>query len=256
MAVQFIQAVNATLKRVRVIQGDAGELGTSTVTSTATGLIATDAFTDSGRQVQIDLAIQLWQEATHEVQRLGLYASFAASATLVLVADQREYSTPIDFEGMAGLTNEDRVLRGATTLFILHEYHGGYARMLRDQPNATDFTGDPQAWARSPVNGNIRIDREPTAQQDGDTYNYLYNKRVALTSTMATVDLPYSNSVADALVPVVAEAWNRVMKKEFDSGLFQASLTRSLEFLLGNEPRERYGKTRRSHGIASRHHHG
>ena len=58
-----MQAINATLKRTRVIQGDAGELATSTVTSTATGLVATGAFTDSGRQVQIDLAIQLWQEA-------------------------------------------------------------------------------------------------------------------------------------------------------------------------------------------------
>ena len=60
MAITFLAAINASLKRVRVIQGDAGELATSTVTSTATGLTATGAFVDSGRQVQIDLMIMMW----------------------------------------------------------------------------------------------------------------------------------------------------------------------------------------------------
>ena len=73
MAVTFLQAVNETLKRVRVIQGDAGELVTSTIASTATGAVATGAFTDSGRQTEIDLAIQLWQEGLHEIYAMGLF---------------------------------------------------------------------------------------------------------------------------------------------------------------------------------------
>ena len=78
MAILFIQAMNAALKRVRVIQGDAGDLVTSTVGSTATGAIATDAFTDSGRQVQIDLMIQLWQAG-----RRRIHYSFETSLRLL-----------------------------------------------------------------------------------------------------------------------------------------------------------------------------
>ncbi len=50
MATTFLAFANDVLRRVRVIQGDAGNLVTSTVTSTATGLTATSAFTDSSRQ--------------------------------------------------------------------------------------------------------------------------------------------------------------------------------------------------------------
>lgn len=227
MTITFLQAINATLKRTRVIQGDAGELTT---------------FTDSGRQVQVDLAIQVWQEAAHELFGLGLLPNEAATATIGLVTAQREYSMPSDFERIAGESREERVFRGATTNLILTEYPGGYARMLVDQPNATDFTGDPLHWAISPVDGTkIRFDREPTADQNGDTYNMLYEKRIALTATMATETLPFSDTVADALVPVVAEGWNRIQKKEFDSGLFRTSISRAARMVTRNQPRVRYG---------------
>lgn len=244
MAIVFLQAVNATLKRTRTIQGDAGELATSTVTSTATGLVATDAFVDSGRQVQIDLAIQLWQEAAHEIFGLGLIPNSVATATIALSDGVREYDMPSDFEQFAGENEEQRVFRGATTGLIITAYNGGYAQMLRDQPVATDYTGTPNHYAVSPRDSAIRFDREPTSAEDGNTYNALYNKRVALTSTMATSTLPFSDTVADALVPVVAEGHNRLMRQEFDSGLFVASLARAVGYARKTQPDKRYGRRR------------
>lgn len=244
MAITFLQAVNATLKRVGEIAGDSDDLATSTVTSTATGLVATDAFTDSRRQHKIDLVIQLWNEATHEVYSMGLHAREAASATMTLVAAQREYDLPDDFERMAGDTYETRAIRGATTGLILREYSGGYAKMLVDQPTATDYTGDPCYWALSPALSKIRLDREPTSAQAGHTYNFLYEKRLSLSSTMATSALPYSDTVADCLVPVVSESYNRLQKKEYDDGFLQNALTRSLRFLTQSQPKDRYGKRR------------
>jgi hypothetical protein len=242
MAVTFLQVVNDTLKRVRVIQGDAGELATSTVTSTATGLVATGAFTDSGRQTEIDLAIQLWQEAVHEVYGMGLFPNEGSSATFTLATGQREYSFPSDFERVAGANYHDRVLRGATSGLLAFEYKSGYAGMLRDQVLATDFTGDPSFWAISPVDGSLRLDREPTTEQAGDTWNMLYEKQLVLTSTMATDTLPFADTVSAAIVPVVAEAWNRVFKKEFDQGMFRSSLARSLDYMARTQRRNRYGK--------------
>jgi hypothetical protein len=241
MPIVFLQAVNSTLRRVRVIQGDAGELATSTVTSTATGAVATDAFTDSGRQTQIDLVIQVWQEAQHVLYDLGLLGDEGASATIVLASGEREYTLPSDFERMAGKSRDERVWRGATNGLLLTEYPGGYAKMLRDQPVASDYIGDPGHWALSPVDRTkVRLDRE-AATGATDTYNFLYEKRLSLTATMATETLPFSDTVADALVPVVAEGWNRIHKKEFDSGLFRTSVGRAARTMTQNQPRVRYG---------------
>lgn len=242
MAVTFLQFVNAALKRTRVIQGDAGELATSTVTSTATGLVATGAFTDSGRQTEIDLMLQISNEAFHEVFGMGLFPNEAATATITLVSGQREYDMPSDFERMAGEDSSDQVFRGTTNGLLITEYPGGYSKMLRDQPIATDYTGTPNHWAISPVDGGVRFDREPTSAENGWTYNALYEKRLSFTSTMATDTLPFSDTVADSLVPVVAEGWKRAFNKEFDGGMFQVSITRALDHITRRQRRSRYGR--------------
>ena len=244
MAITFLQAVNATLKRVGEIAGDAEALATSTVTSTATGLTATDAFTNSRIQRKIDITIQVWNEVMHELYGMGLYAQEAATATLTLVAAQREYDLPSDFERFAGVDESHRVLRGATNGLILREYDGGYAGMLADQPFATQYTGSPGAYAISPAASKIRLDAEPTSDEAGETYNYLYEKRVALTSTMATSTLPFSDTVADSALPVVAETYERIMKKDFDAEIMKRSLNRALEFIRQNQRRDRWGTRR------------
>jgi len=241
MAITFLAAINASLKRVRVIQGDAGELGTSTVTSTATGLTATGAFVDSGRQVQIDLMIMMWNEATHVLYNLGMLASGVNTATLNLVADTNEYTVPSDFERMAGDDHKTMVVRGATNGRILPEYQGGYDRLFADRPIATDYVGEPNAWVISPISGNVVFDTYPTDDEDGLSYEYLYHKRLQLTSTMATETLPFSDTVADAFVPVCAEGWSRVMKKEFDSSLFQSSLIRAVQTATRQTGKRRWG---------------
>jgi hypothetical protein len=88
------------------------------------------------------------------------------------------------------------------------------------------------------------MDKDPTSAEAGHTYNYLYEKRLSLTSTMATTALPFSDTVADSLVPVIAEACNRVLKKDYDRAFLINAMTRSLEFLRQNQRTERYGRRR------------
>ena len=235
MALVFLDAVNETLKRVGTIQGDAGELVTGTGTD--------DEFTDSARQRDIDLAIQIWQETLHELLSLGLFANEASTATIILVAGQREYTLATDkvFERFAGQTEDTRVLRGATTGLIVRSYPGGYDQMLVDQPVATDYIGDPNRYAMSPVTGDIRLDREPNAEIAGNTYNALIETVQALTSTMATETFLWTDTVTNALVPVVAETWTRTMKKEFDAEQFRRSLTRAASHARKNQRRTRWG---------------
>ena len=235
MALVFLDAVNETLKRVGSIQGDAGELVTGTGTD--------DEFTDSSRQRDIDLAVQIWQESLHELLSLGLFANEASTATITLVDGQREYTLATDkvFERFAGQTESTRVLRGATTGLIVTPYPGGYAQMLVDQPVATDYTGDPNRYAISPVTGDVRLDAEPTADNAGDTYNALIETVQALTSTMATETFLWTDTVTNALIPVVAETYNRTMKETFDAEQFRRSLTRAVSHARKDQRRTRWG---------------
>ena len=242
MPVTLIQAMNASLRRVGMIQGDVGVLATSTVTSTSTGLTATEALTVSAHQHKIDVMLQLWNEGFHELQSLGLYPEIAASATITLASDTMTYSLPSDFESIAGRTVEERVLRGATTGLTVPEYPGGYAAMKADRPVATDYKGDPDYFAISPTTLQIVLGTEPQDGQASDRYNLLYLKRLSLTSTQATNSLPYSDTVIDALVPVVAEGHNRVFKKEFDQTSFRISLTRAVRFVTRTQARSQWGR--------------
>lgn len=242
MSVLFLQCINKSLMRVGEIAGDSEALATSTVTSTATGLTATGAFTDSRRQHKIDIMLQIWNEMSHEVFSMGLYYAVAASATIALVAGQREYDLPSDFERMAGKDFKTRVVRGVTNGMMLVEYNGGYAAMLAEQAFATQYTGQPLSWAISPAAFKLRFDYEPVTDIAGNTYNYLYEKRISLTSTMATETMPYSDTVADALVPVSAEIYNRALKHEFDRDFMINALNRALAFLNQNQRKDRYGR--------------
>jgi hypothetical protein len=241
MTVTFLQAVNASLKRARVIQGDSGELATSTVTSTATGLTATGAFTDSSRQTQIDIMLQIWNELEHELYSRGMFAPEVASATMTLVTNQREYTMPSNFERFAA----DGVWRGATHQWLICEYPGGYAQMLKDQPGlASQWEGEPNGYAISPVSTQtIRLDMNPNSTINGWTYNVLYEKRLQLTASMATEALPWSDTITDALVPVAAVTWEATYKEKFNPAVFQTSIARALEFAGQKQRRTFWGPT-------------
>lgn len=236
MPVTFIELVDDSLRRVGVLQTATDNLALGTGT-------ASELFeADSNIQHSVDIMLQVWRETTHEIYSLGLVPNLMATATIILIADTRQYTLPGDFERIAGDTPEARVMRGATTAFILKEYPGGYLKMLSDQPVATDWTGDPERWAISPENEELRIDREPTSDQAGDIYNIAYERRIDLTSTMATATMPFTDTVAYALLPVVTETWSRAKDKEFDAALFRTNLTRALTTIRRNQRKTRWGK--------------
>ena len=151
---------------------------------------------------------------------------------------------PSDFQRMAGRTYETRVLRGATKQLTLYEYEGGYDQMYADQPMATQFGGAPARWTINPVTNQIRFDTEnSSSNQATGTYNFLYEKSVRYTSTStATGDtFPFGDVVVDALVPVVAESHDAIMKGSFDGLTFRKSLARAASLIGQTQPMTRWG---------------
>ena len=242
MAILFLDAVNDTLARVGVVKGDAGALVTTT------GATASEIFQSrSDIQHSVDLVLQMWREAAQELYSMNLAPTLLATKTIPLEEGVREYTLPDRFERIAGNTAAERVLRGVTTGVVYGEYPGGYLKMLADQPRATDFTGDPGRWAINPGNAAttlIRFEFEATAENAGDIYHIAFERRIDLTVTMATETMPFSDTVSFALVPVVAEFYERTKKNEFDAAIFRSSLARAARMGRRNQPGETWGKRR------------
>lgn len=228
----LLQAVNATLKRARIIQGDAGEI---------------KSFTDSARQNDIDLMLQLWNEVIDRMYGEGLFAQGTDTDTITLVDDtsntaRTEYSLASDFEGFA----VDKII-DQTNSRVMTPYDGGYSQMFSDQINPANYTGFPLHYVVNPSTGDLRISTHP--QEAGAVYTYVYKKR--LTITNATDIFPFSDTIVDALVPAVVWLYRRDKQIDFDQSSFDENYNRAVAIINPHPNKTRYG--RRSAGT---HHHG
>jgi len=227
MAYTALQGINAILKRVKVVQGDSA---------------AITSFTDTNKQHSIDIALQILNEVIHEMYLLGAAPQATATGTITLVTSQREYSAPSDFEGMAGNTYEEKVMITADKVKMF-EYPGGYLKMFADQTDPTDYLGHPTFWAINTSNGKFRIDRTPQSEQNGDAYTFVYLKRLVIDEVGDT--FPFSDTVFDALLPVVATLWSTDQDADGRGSAYGSrSFARAVKLAQQVSPRSHYGVQR------------
>lgn len=228
MGYTLLQAVNRVLKRTGDIAGDAGDL---------------TSFTDSARQTTIDVVLQVWNEVNHELYSLGTLVGEVEQDSIVLVADQNDYDLPNDFEALAGKTYRSRCLVNADNNHRIYEYPGGFDQLFSDQPDPTDRTGQPRHFAFNPIVNEFRIDAMPTSSEAGDEYKFLYEKRISLTAL--TDRFPFSDTVVDGLVPVVAEITRLARDKRGRDPLSaNAGFNRALATIMQKKKRTAYGTYR------------
>lgn len=209
MSKTLLQGVNEVLNRVGV--------------TTQTGGIA--SFNVPSKQVYIDLAIQVWNETVDQVcDMMGLaHPGEPGSYSVTLVAGQREYDLPSD------LVQIRWPLIDQTNGNYIDEYPGGYPQMRIDQQLPDDWTGLPYAAAINPVTSKLRLERAPTSTEgDGAVYDMFYDKDLAMTETDDT--FPFSDATFRALIPVVAEGWDRRKRNDFDPVDYGKNLARALNF--------------------------
>ena len=221
MAKTLLNAVNEVLKRARIIAGDSGVLTT---------------LTDSARQPAIDVAVQVVNEGIDE-----LYSpdgtpmpNEQGEDTITLVAGQRDYTL--------ASTNSDFVqirwpFIDKTNNQWLRPHPGGYNQMLMDDPEQDD-TGLPHTAAIRPTDRKLHLDRAPTSVQAGRVYTYQYDKDLAL--ALAADEVPFTDIVFRAMVPVWTQLWRRDMQSEFDADLFQINLGRAQRTLNPELARDDY----------------
>lgn len=218
MAKTLLDGVNAILKRVKLIAGDAEVLST---------------LTDGSRQTAIDNAVQIINEGVDALYTASKKANpkEQAESTITLVAGTRSYNLAAD------LVQLRWPLIDKTNTQYLTEYPGGYNAILIADPEQND-TGLPIAGAISPIDGKLYLDRAPTSAEAGRIYTYQYDKDLELDS--ATDEFPFSNIVFRAMVPAWVQLWKREQRDQFDQGLFNLSIGRAAELLTQQQQRSSY----------------
>ena len=227
MSKTLLNGVNEVLKRVSVINSNS-ELG---------------SLTESGKQVWIDIAIQVWNEAIDE-----LYATMGTMKPQALATQQITLTTGAG-SNVYALTNDIVELiwpfKCIAKNNILTQYPGGWEGLWRDQIDNSDFTGQPRYAAIYPYNASglfsIVIDTFPTSEEVGDIYAYAYKRELVLTD--ATDTMPFNDTVFRAMVPAVAELWSKEQKKDFDADVFSVSIGRAARLARGIPQRTSWIKT-------------
>jgi hypothetical protein len=218
MAKTLLNCVNETLKRVRVIAGDAGVLTT---------------LTDSARQPAIDVAVQVINEGIDDLYSTNGLAipNSQDQSSITLVAGTRAYALA------SNLLQLRWPFIDRSNNQYLHEYPGGYNQLLIDDPELDD-TGLPHYATIRPTDGYIYLDRAPASEDAGKIYYYQFDKETVLDEAADTV--PFGDAVFRAMVPAWVQLWKREMRNEFDSDLFRLNLGRAARMMTMKQPRRHY----------------
>jgi hypothetical protein len=209
MAKTLLNCVNETLKRVKVINSN-NELTT---------------LTNEGKQPYVDIAIQVWNETIDQ-----LYADIVeprpnilTEATITLVTDDRDYALATD------LTMLHYPLLDETNGLYITEYPGGYLSLVNSQSFPANYPGIPQLGAIRPTDGQLYLDRIPTANENGRIYKYRYSKDTEL--SLLTDEVPFDDIIFRALIPATSEKWKLENKREFNGGVFKRSIGTAARYL-------------------------
>lgn len=225
MAKTLLDGVNEVLKKVDVLDSDSGLL--------------TD-LADSGKQTFIDLAVQVLNEVVDE-----LYSTVnqpkpnqLAESTITLGTADRDYALASD---LITLLPKFGLIDETNDHFITVLGEDGYRQLVMQDPDADD-TGLPTTAAIRPTDGELYMDRAPTATENGRIYKYRYHKELEL--TVATDEFPFGNAVFRAIVPAAAELWKFYRHKESSAGVLKASLGRAARLVSKIPARDSYRPSR------------
>lgn len=216
----LLNGVNEILKKVDIIEGD-------------TGLLT--SLTDSARQVFIDTAIQSANEVTDQLYSVlgDPKPQQLAENTITLVTNDQDYALQGDLVTLLpkfGLINEAN-----NHVITILDDDDAYRKLIVGDLDQDD-TGLPSAAAIRPTDGQLWMDRAPTAAFNGRVYKYRYNKELEL--VVAADTFPFGNTVFRAMMPAAAELWKLHRHKDFSQGMFDASMGRAARLIRGTPMRD------------------
>ncbi len=216
----LLDGVNETAKLGRIIQGE------------------TDAFTaltSDHYQVEIDTIVK----AINRVNRLvfenkTLIPDVESTGTITLVAGQRVYGLPANYEKMKSCNLHNRTLGT-----FIRQYAGDYDDLVNAIRQPNNRNGRPNYWVVDPTTSySLYFDSIPTSEEAGEAYEFRYRHTVLMEAHDDT--FPYSDEVFDILVPAFKEVWSQDAKKSFNQAFFTTAVGDAIDVLRGTNIPDRY----------------
>lgn len=219
----LLNGVNDVMKRLGFIKGNSGELA---------------SLTDSQRQTTIDLVVQAWNELL-----IDLYDSAeiplpneVGTNTITLATDDRDYALQSDVVQLRW------PLVNTITGHEIHKYPGGWDQLRKDQTIPANYTGLASYAVIDPIDGELYLDRIPTASENGDVYTYYYDKSLLISTAAAT--FPFTDTVYQTLLVPCAELVKREKKNSFDGPMYAKRLGTAAGLLTQEQQRESWAPIR------------
>lgn len=225
----LVEGVNDLLVKVGVLDNDT--------------LLAT--LTDPARQTYIDSAIQSLNETLDRLfalPQMPTRPNQISERTIVLTTGDQDYEL---HESLVRLLPE----------FGLVDEENNHVISILDDPDAyrrmvigdleQDDTGQPSIACIRPTDGQLWLDRAPTADYDGREYKYRFERDQGLSA--ATDEFPFTDPVYRGVVLAAAELWKKENKNSFSGPLYNAALAQAAGRLTRTPARRKWlDKDRRS----------
>lgn len=219
MAKTLLDCVNEVLERKGIIQGD-------------TSLLTT--LTDSSRQRSINLAIDAWNEGIDKLySRTNLpKPNELAEDTITLATSDRDYALAADLNQLYFPLIDE------TNGYFIEEYKQGYLHLVNSQPYPNNETGLPSYACIRPTDGQLYLDRIPTANENGYVFKYRYDKELVLSDAADTV--PFKDVVFRAMVRAVAEIFSRDFSRTYEPQIFNSAMADAGRYLIQQQQKSSY----------------
>ena len=180
----LLDGVNAVLKKVDVLD-DSGLL---------------TSLTDSARQSYVDAAVQSLNEAIDHLYALSEIPkpTSLGEEWITLVEGDRSYGLD---DTLITLRREYHLIDETNNHVISILGEDGYRQIVFGDIEQND-TGLPSCAAVSPVDGELIMDRIPTANETGKRYKYRFEKDLELTTATDEFPLQTCDQTAQMSFPI------------------------------------------------------
>ncbi len=223
MAKDLLDGVNEVFKKTNVLDSDTGVL---------------TSLSDSGRQTQIDIAIQSINEALDDLYDLPELSKpkQMREATITLADGVKSHS----LHSKSVMLRREYHLIDETNNHIIHLLdERGYRQQIFGDLDQDD-TGLPSSAAISPVDGRLYFNRTPTSVQAGRVYKYRYDRDLVLED--ADDCFPFNDKAFRGLVEAAAQRYKFNRHLEFSEGAYRSGLAKAARTIRGIPARRTYGK--------------
>ena len=226
----LVEGVNDVLTKVGVLDSD------TNLTS----------LTDPARQNYIDTAVQALNETVDRLfalPQMPTRPNQISERVIVLNTDDQDYEL---HESLVRLLPSFGLIDETNNHIIQILDHPDAYRQMVIGDTEQDDTGQPSLACIRPTDGQLWLDRAPTAAYDGREYKYRFEADPGLAA--ATDEFPFTNPVYRGVVLAAAELWKKENKNSFSGAMFNVGLAQAAERLTRTPARTEWLDKGRSGG--------